>query len=357
MPSPAKVAWAQLRVGIMALVALSILAVLIFLLTGSGSIFEDKATLKTYMQDSAAMSVSSPVRLNGILVGEISKIEFTGSREPGKVVEIQMRIKRSYLKQIPEDSEAGVSAANLLGDKFINITKGRSSRAIRDGGTLRAEAVQDIPELMARAGDLLGALQVSLRRVDSLLEDVEEGRGNVGKLLKDEALYDRVNATIEETRRAIHTLNTNQGTLGRLLNEDALYQDVRQPIRRLDNLLAALERGEGSAGKLLKEDALYDDARKALGEIRTLLADVNAGKGTAGKLLKDEALHRQITQLLARVDSSLEKINTGQGTLGQLMVNPQLYESLHGSTREMQNLLKDIRANPKKFLRVKLAIF
>ena len=47
----------------------------------------------------------------------------------------------------------------------------------------------------------------------------------------------------------------------------------------------------------------------------------------------------------------------GQGTLGQLLVNPQLYESLDGTTREMQGLFKDFRANPKKFLRIKLGIF
>jgi phospholipid/cholesterol/gamma-HCH transport system substrate-binding protein len=38
-------------------------------------------------------------------------------------------------------------------------------------------------------------------------------------------------------------------------------------------------------------------------------------------------------------------------------VNPQLYESLNGATRELHELMKDFRANPKKFLRIKLALF
>ena len=53
----------------------------------------------------------------------------------------------------------------------------------------------------------------------------------------------------------------------------------------------------------------------------------------------------------------LEKINNGQGTLGQLAVNPALYESLDGTTREVQGLLKDFRANPKKFLTIQLKLF
>jgi len=39
------------------------------------------------------------------------------------------------------------------------------------------------------------------------------------------------------------------------------------------------------------------------------------------------------------------------------MVNPLMYETLNGATREMHALMKDFRANPKKFLRIKLAVF
>ncbi len=60
---------------------------------------------------------------------------------------------------------------------------------------------------------------------------------------------------------------------------------------------------------------------------------------------------------LEKVDLMLDKVNAGQGTIGQLLVNPQLYDTLNGATGEMQQLVKDIRANPKKFLRIKLALF
>jgi phospholipid/cholesterol/gamma-HCH transport system substrate-binding protein len=60
---------------------------------------------------------------------------------------------------------------------------------------------------------------------------------------------------------------------------------------------------------------------------------------------------------MTKVDQTLEKANSGQGTLGQLMVNPQLYDSMTGATREANSLIKDIRANPKKFLNLKLSIF
>ena len=71
----------------------------------------------------------------------------------------------------------------------------------------------------------------------------------------------------------------------------------------------------------------------------------------------DEELYRRANLLIANLSTAIDKLNAGQGTLGQLFVNAQLYDSLNGATREAQTLLKDIRANPKKFLRVKLGLF
>jgi phospholipid/cholesterol/gamma-HCH transport system substrate-binding protein len=53
----------------------------------------------------------------------------------------------------------------------------------------------------------------------------------------------------------------------------------------------------------------------------------------------------------------INKINSGQGTVGQLLVNPQLYDTLNGATAELQQLIKAVRENPKKYLRIKLALF
>ncbi len=118
-----------------------------------------------------------------------------------------------------------------------------------------------------------------------------------------------------------------------------------------------LEKGEGTAGKVLKDPALYNDLHTSVTQLNTILADLNAGKGTAGELLKDNKLAKQLSITLDKVDMSIDKVNSGQGTIGQLFTNPALYDSLNGTTRELHELLKDFRSNPKKFLRIKLSFF
>ncbi len=341
----------------MAIVAMVILAVLIFLLTGTKKLFVAKASLRTYMDDSAALAVGAPVRLNGIIIGNVTGVGLSGEKTPRRVVRIDMSVDASMLNRIPVDSQAAISAENVLGTKFINIKMGQSAETVRDGAEIPSKDVSEFEEVVQSGYDVMVAARDLLRRIDGVVRDVEAGRGTIGKLLVDEELYKRLTGTVAEAQKVTEAISSGQGTVGRLLYDESLYNEVRSTVQRLDEIVQNVQEGQGTAGKLLRDPSLYDDARKAVAELNKLVEDLNAGKGTAGKLLKDEDLHRQIQTTLARLEDTVEKLNNGQGTLGQLVVNPQLYESLNGVSRELEALLKDFRANPRKFLRIKLALF
>ncbi len=357
MPAAKTVSWAKLRVGIMAIVAMVILGVLIFLLTGSSGLFTRTATLLTFMNDSAGMATGATVRLNGILIGTIENVSLSGEKDPQRFVRIEMTVRRELLAQIPEDSLAGISASNLLGDKFINIEKGKATVVVKDGAEIRSLVARDIPELMNQSANILGDFQKMVKRFDLLFADIEAGKGNLGKLIRDEELYNRMNSLADEAQKTIVAVRTGNGTLAKLLYDDSVYMEARATIKKINDMVDELQAGNGTAGKFLKDPAIYDEARKTLAEARKMLEEVNAGKGTVGMMLKDGQLYRQVNQTIAKVDQTLDKLNSGQGTLGQLLVNPQMYESLNGAMGEFQSLAKDIRANPKKFLRIKLGLF
>lgn len=346
-----------MKVGVVAIASFIILAVLIFLLTSSRGLFQSFAQLRTYMEDAGGIADGSVVRLNGITVGYLEQLRLTNSSDPKHTVEFDMMVKERFLRDIPVDSQVGISAANLLGDKFLNITKGRNSQTVRAGAELQSVTSQDIPELMSSMATLLQSFQGIVNRVDTLLAGIEQGKGNIGKLLKDEQLYDRLNGIASEGQKLLSDIRTGHGTFSKLIYDDELYKEVQAPLKRIDAMLADLQNGQGTAGKLLKDPALYDDMHRTLVEIRQVVADINAGKGTAGKLLKDDALYAKFNELAAKLTTTVDKLNSGQGTLGQLVSNPALYESLTGASREFQSLAKDMRANPKKFLTIRLVLF
>src|ERR1017187_9726768 len=352
MPEQSKVRWSQLKVGVVALCAFAVLFVMVFLLTSSqGGIFQSNALLRTYMDDAAGLGDGTAVRLNGIAVGYLEKLQLTNSRDPKRTVEFDMQVQQEYLPQIPVDSVVGVAASNLLGDKFLNITKGASQQHVVDGAELKPLVSQDIPELLKQMALLLSTFQDSVVRVDNLLAGVEAGKGNLGKLLKDEELYNTINGITAEGKKLLTDIRTGNGTLTHLIYDDSLYQEARKPLQRIDTILADLQNGQGTLGKALKDSALFDEARE------TLVEEVNAGKGTAGKMMKDEQLYQRAVALEEKLTGLVDKINAGQGTVGQLLTNPRLFDSLDAATGEMHGLMKDMRANPKKFLTIQLHIF
>lgn len=357
MPSAKKVSWAQLRVGMTAIVALALTGFLIYLLTGKTPLFMREAVLYTYFADAAAVAIGAPVRVNGIDAGHVKNVVLSGFAEKNRRVRIEMVVDEKFLKEIPVDSEATVSAENLLGSKFLNIKKGDQINTVKAGAEIRSRESKEIFEVMESFFPLLTSAQDTLKRIDEIVSLVQSGKGNIGKLLVDETLYQRLNAILNEFQKTSVAVNAGKSTVSRLLYEDTIYEDIRKPIQRLDSLLEALEQGKGTAGKLLKDPAAYDELQKNLMVMRTILEDLQAGKGSAGKLLKTDELHLQIAGLLRKVDVTVDKLNQGQGTLGQLLVNPRLYENLDATTREMNGLMKDFRSNPKKFLRIKLGLF
>jgi len=357
MASKERVQWSQLKAGIVAVVAMVITGVLIFLLTSQSNLFGNDFHLTTYMEDSAGMVPNDPVRENGILVGYIGSLKLSGSRDPKKTIIIDMVIREQYLDQIPEDSKSAVSAANLLGSKFINITKGLSPRHVAPGGEIQALPTQDIPQLLAETTVLLDQFQTIIGRVDGLLAVVENGQGNIGKLIKDDSLYNRADEIAAELDQLVKDVKNSNGTVSHLLYDDQLYNDIRKPIQRMDDMLAQVQAGKGTLGKALYDPQIYDELRATSTEAKTLLANLNAGKGTAGKVLTDDEVYKQLVVVSQKLNATMDKVNSGQGTIGQLLVNPQLYDAVTGATREMNELLKAVRANPKKYLSIKLAIF
>ena len=352
-----KTSWPQLRVGLTAIFAMAMLGVLIFYMTSNKSFFTDEVLLYTYFESSGGVTAGQPVRLNGILAGKVDRVDLSGDKRPGRTIKVTMRINRALLPEIPTDSTALVGSENLLSGKYLAVLRGKSPTPVQPGGEIASKIQPEIDDMKAEGVRLLESANQILAQIQAILKQVELGKGTIGKLLVDEELYQKLVATINDVNKLSAQINSGKGLVGKMLYDEAIYTDLRKTLARIDTVVAELQEGKGTAGKLLKDPAMYDDLRKTSAEIRKLSEDLNAGKGTAGKLLKDEALHNQLASTLKKLDTTIDKINSGQGTLGQLLVNPSLYENLNGTTREMQGLMKDFRANPKKFLHIKLGLF
>jgi len=358
MPTTSKSKWAQLKVGLMAMFALLLLAFLIILMSGVNPLFRRTTEVYTFLPDSVAMTEgATPVRLNGILIGKVKTVELSGSSDPARIVKLTLSIYTEDLTLVPVDSQAKLAQQNLLGSRYVNIKKGKSQQTIQAGAEIPSADTPEIEDIFAQSSSTLATLQKIMERVNGIIDDVQGGKGTIGALLVERTLYNRAVEIVDDVKGLTEALNAPDSTMGRLIHEDTLYQDVRGTVAKIDTLIDGLNSGQGTAGKLLKDDALYNELHATLGDARKTIALINSGEGTVSKLLNSSQLHDQLVVSMGKLDTVLDKVNNGDGTIGRLMNDPSLFEGLDGTTREVQGLLKDFRANPKKFLTIQLKLW
>jgi phospholipid/cholesterol/gamma-HCH transport system substrate-binding protein len=360
MPVTTKTKWAQLKVGLLAIGALTILGFLVFLMASVKPLFRSHVELYTYFNDSATVANGSPVTLNGIAVGKISKVELSGDSRPGRIVRVTLEVEDKDLRQIPADSQASLASANLLGTKFINIKKGKSSQTVTAGSEIASQESQDLDDLFAQGNSTLAAANVILERLGALVGQIEDGKGNLGKLLQDDKLYTNlidIENQIKQLASELHgTLNSSNNSVGKLINDNgALYDNVQNTVTGLQTLVQGVNDGKGTVGKLFQSDQLSNDLHQITSDTSQTLMD--ARKVLAGIDTSRGDLSASVQTAIGKIDALLDKINNGDGAIGQLLNNPALAEDLDGVMRETQGLLKDFRSNPKKFLHIKIGLF
>jgi phospholipid/cholesterol/gamma-HCH transport system substrate-binding protein len=329
--------------------ALSIASVLVYLLLGGSEFLQPRVPVHTYLPDLSGLTKEAPVRFNGIRVGSVTGVELSHLTDAQKVVRVDISIVQRYLHDIPQDSSVEVTADNLLGDRFANINEGKSSTPLQPGAEL-----QRTPPLQINMADLMKAARDIIASTDALFADIQAGRGSVGEFIKSDAFYNDTLKKVLEFQRQIHEVTARNSQVGKLIYDESLYDQLRAPVTRLNQLLADLGSGQGVGGKFLKDPAQYDQLRKTVRDLNQQLADIEAGKGPAGKLLKDDEPYLRIVRMIDNLNKQVDALNSGEGALGHLMVTSTLYENLNGETKSLRNMLKELRENPKKFLRLKV---
>jgi phospholipid/cholesterol/gamma-HCH transport system substrate-binding protein len=335
-----------LRIGVLTIVAITIAAVLVFSLTGTKGFFWQRYSLKTRFPNVAGLAVGSPVRVAGVDVGSVTEIAFAGEQ-----VDVTFQVKDSNRPLITTASFAKLGSVSLLGESAVDVSPATTGTPIPEWGYVptgrTAAALSDVTD-QASAG---------IAELTTLIKDIRGGRGTVGKLMTDDALFVELQRFVSTATALTDGLRQGRGTLGKLLNDPASANALEASLKNVEALTRQINAGEGSLGKLLKDDSFARSLASATSNLDTLVARLNSGEGTIGKLATDPALFNRLNSMAERLDTLVSNLNNGQGTAGQLLKDRQLYENMNKVTNELSALIAEITKNPRKYLNVKVSVF
>ncbi len=346
MPRTRSLAWSELKIGLISLFAIVIASVLIFMVSGSGGFFWQRYSIKSVFTDIAGLKTGAPVRVAGVEVGSVKDLSFVGDK-----VEVVMEIGKDQQMRITDQSTAALGSVSLLGEAAVDITANSKGTPVREWGYVRSGAA---PGSLSTAAE---AATKSLEQTNAVLEDVRQGRGTLGKLLTDDTLYQELNSFVASAEAVTRGLNSGRGTLGRLATNPAAAKSLEASLQNLEMVTARIRNGEGSLGHLVNDETFSKSVTSATTNLDAITGRVNRGEGTAGKLLTDSELYNRLNSMADRVDKLTASLQQGDGTAGQLLHDKQLYENMNGAVTELRSLLQEIKADPKKYLNVRVSIF
>jgi phospholipid/cholesterol/gamma-HCH transport system substrate-binding protein len=346
MPRTRSLAWSELKIGIITIVAIVMAATLIFMLSGEGGFFWQRYPVKTMFDNIAGLKSGAPVRVAGVEVGAVSDIAFVGDR-----VEVTMEIKDENRGRITTESRAALGSVSLLGESAVDITPSSRGTPIPEWGYIPSgPATGSIAEATAKVTE-------GLQEATLLLKDLRSGRGTVGQLMTNDSVYRDLERFLVSAELVTTQISRGRGTLGRLNTDPAVYNELERSARNLNEVIARIRSGEGSLGKLLNDPAMANSLTATTQNLEGITGRMNRGEGTAGRLMTDTQLYDRLNNVAARLDTLTTSLNAGEGTAGRLLHDKQLYENMTQAVAEMRDLFAQIKSDPKKYLNVKVSIF
>jgi phospholipid/cholesterol/gamma-HCH transport system substrate-binding protein len=338
MPSARQIRWAKFRVFTVSAAAVVILSILAYLLTG-GSVLTQKATMYLYIPDATGLGPGAPVRVDGIGVGKVRLVALSGSSQPNRIVKVTLTVERDRLASIPDDSTAQIASETMIGDQFVDISSGTSRHFVSAGGEIVFKGSPDLLKTLD-----IRQFEKQLKIVSALLDDIEQGRGELGQFVEGDQMYSDLRKRFAQIEGGIRAAASTSSNVGHELYTDQLYQRISQPLIDLDRSLARLQSGQGDAGQLLRDSAQYDKLRSDTEDLRRSIADLRAAEP-----MRSDTLYDDWNRLLLSLIESVDAFNRGPA-----MTTTQAYDNLNGFARELQDTVRDFRQNPRKYMRIKV---
>lgn len=361
MPNQQEVRWSQLKIGIIVLVAAVVLVTLLFLMTSASGlgILSKKLTVYTYFENAAGLKEGGAVNLQGVTIGAVKSVTVTSDPAhkltPVKVV---MKLDSKYQDGLKQDSKASLTTVGVLGDTVVDINSQiATGPPLRDGDEVHTLETPTITDVVKASQGTIEQLNVILAKMNTVVDNLQAGKGSVGMLINDPSLYNKANATVDELHTLEVNLNNGRGSVGKLMTDDTMYNRLNAAAAKLDSIGDALASSKGTAGMLINDAKFKGQVQETLTRTNALLDDVQHGKGAAGMLINDPAFAQQLRDTVASVNTMLTNVNQGKGTLGKLTTDDQAYTNLNKLLTESTTLVTTIRQDPKKYLTIHLKIF
>jgi phospholipid/cholesterol/gamma-HCH transport system substrate-binding protein len=285
-------------------VVAGILATVILLaVMTDAALFRGRYIVTTSVPQAGGIRKGDPVQMRGVNIGRV--LGFSIGKD---TVDIRLEIEGEY--GVPKDSKVELKSAGLLGGTVADVLPGTSAERARGGDVLQGHIG---PGMFDQVNELAGQADKVAAKMQNILTDdtVQDIKGTAAHARTS---LDELQQILKEQRGQLKQLTASLRNSSAQLDKATSGPELERAVKRLDELTAKMDTTLGT----------LDRSSKSL---ESVLGRMDRGEGTLGKLSKDDALY----------DNALEAT-----------------QNLSKSSAELQKLVADLQANPKKYINLKI---
>jgi ABC-type transport system involved in resistance to organic solvents, periplasmic component len=300
----------ELKAGVIALLAI-VGFVLLFQFMKGKSLFTTDNIFYAKYDNVEGLAQSSPVSINGLKVGQVDKIIPQTTKDGRIHFIVKITVDNDF--QFSKNSTLEIFEPGLMSGKEMRVNLAYGGTTAKDGDTLQgAFKLSMLNSLSSQVVPVKDQLQVVLHRVDSLMVNANQ--------IVDEQNRAEIRALLSNLNRTVSALEATAGSVNSLVgNNDPKLQKV------LDDASLTMQSGKVTLDK-------YGNLAESI-DTKKLNATIANLDATVGKL----------NQVIVGVEN-------GQGSLGKLMKDEQLYNNLNSASNNLNSLIEDMKANPKRYI-------
>ena len=188
MPKPRN----EAAVGFFVIVGFILLTLIVFFVSGA-FFFRQGYALNLMYDYVSILDKGAPVRMAGVRVGEVSKVELVFDETSLKTrVRVKLFIEKGV--QIRENYLFKIQGTHVLSEPHIEITPQKgNSPVLEDGKTMAGVETVAMEDIIQAGYDAAGS-------VNGILAKLEKGEGTAGKLLTQDDLYQDLRGFVSEIK-------------------------------------------------------------------------------------------------------------------------------------------------------------
>jgi phospholipid/cholesterol/gamma-HCH transport system substrate-binding protein len=285
-----RLSWSDVRGGLIAVVAIAIVAVAILKFLRVGALHGDTFRLYALVGEARGVTNGSEVWLNGQKIGKIIDIRFLpASADTARRIQIEMEILEQYRDAMRNDALAQIRAGgSVVGPPVVYLSAGTVRAApLQPNDTVHTKPQADVEGATGQFAAATKEFPVIIGNVKLLVAQLKGTEGTAGAIMNGPGLRDL--GTAQRRAGRVMVRLSGGGTTGFIMR-GGLSTRAQRVMARADSVRALLASSNTSLGRFRRDSTLAGEVADIRNELTLLQANLASGRGTAGRAVSDSAL-------------------------------------------------------------------